>query len=386
MSQSNLERGARHARRDHGRGRFPESDVLYRSGRRDHAVLDAEQEASRTRAILDAEARLCHAIARATGGREAMRTLGRDLSSGRVDLRAILLNPESDPSALARDGARLSGALAEGDGAIVAEIRVEPSVLSDLARHARCPEVTEAARALARAKQDLVLPNLRLVMMFAHKHRTRGAPLADLVQEGNLGLMRAVDKYDPRRGVRFGTYAAFWIRQALQRAVTPHVRLPAYVADDRRRVQRARSRHASEHAREPTAIEIAQVTRLPLGRVNAVLSLSAAPASLDAPVGEDGSATLGDFVAGSTIAADEAVSAAELRVRLARALALLSPREKTILELRFGIGAATREHTLEEVGRSLSLTRERVRQIERAALDKLRASAHGPDLASHIHA
>ena len=247
-------------------------------------------------------------------------------------------------------------------------------------------EIDRAREELKRTKERLVVGNLRLVVLFARKYLGRGVALLDLVQEGNLGLMRAADKFDHQRGFRFSTYASWWIKQALQRALLDRtLRFPVHVADDRRRVGRVRGAFLTQHRREPNGGEIAAISGLARERVENILTLPTQPLSLDSPVGEDGDATLGDLVPGTAELPDAAVALRALGRHLETLMTDLSPREQEVLRMRFGIGDA-REHTLEEVGRALSLTRERIRQIERAALDKLRAREARVELRSYLEA
>jgi len=274
---------------------------------------------------------------------------------------------------------RLDGSLIEG---IVSTIRANADTNAGdaLAAHA----IDHAKRALKRGKERLVVGNLRLVVLFARKYLGRGVPLLDLVQEGNLGLMRAADKFDHRRGFRFSTYASWWIKQALQRALLDRtLRLPVHVADDRRRIGKVRGAFLTQHRREPTAEEIAALSGLGRDRVENILTLPTQPASLDTPMGEDGDATLADLVPGDSEAPDAAVALRALGSHLGTLMEALSSREQQVLHMRFGLGGA-REHTLEEVGRELTLTRERIRQIERAALDKLRARESRVELRSYL--
>ena len=241
-------------------------------------------------------------------------------------------------------------------------------------------ELQRGTREAERAKEQMVAANLRLVTWIARRHVNRGLPLMDLVQEGNIGLMRAVEKFDWRRGYKFSTYATWWIRQACSRALVDQghlIRIPAHLADEVRRVLRAQRRLAGELRREPTEPELAERLGAPLAKLRTVLELVRDPVSMDQPVGEDGDATIGDFLEDEqAVMPLEAAAAAELRQATEEALARLTPREADVLRLRFGVGQAA-EHTLEEVGRKYQVTRERIRQIEAKALKKL--SQRGPD-------
>jgi RNA polymerase primary sigma factor len=241
-------------------------------------------------------------------------------------------------------------------------------------------ELQRGARDSERAKEQMISANLRLVTWIARRHVNRGLPLMDLVQEGNIGLMRAVEKFDWRRGYKFSTYATWWIRQACSRALVDQghlIRIPAHLADEVRRVLRAQRRLAGELRREPTEPELAERLGTPLAKLRTVLELVRDPVSMDQPVGEDGDATIGDFLEDEqAVIPLEAAAAAELREATEEALSRLTPREADVLRLRFGVGQAA-EHTLEEVGRKYQVTRERIRQIEAKALKKL--SQRGPD-------
>ncbi len=241
-------------------------------------------------------------------------------------------------------------------------------------------ELQRGARESERAKEQMISANLRLVTWIARRHVNRGLPLMDLVQEGNIGLIRAVEKFDWRRGYKFSTYATWWIRQACSRALVDQghlIRIPAHLADEVRRVLRAQRRLAGELRREPTEPELAERLGTPVAKLRTVLELVRDPVSMDQPVGEDGDASLGDFLEDEqAVMPLEAAAAAELRQATEEALARLTPREADVLRLRFGVGQAA-EHTLEEVGRKYQVTRERIRQIEAKALKKL--SQRGPD-------
>ena len=245
---------------------------------------------------------------------------------------------------------------------------------------AAAADLQRGSRDAERAKEQMISANLRLVTWIARRHVNRGLPLMDLVQEGNIGLMRAVEKFDWRRGYKFSTYATWWIRQACSRALVDQghlIRIPAHLADEVRRVLRAQRRLAGELRREPTEPELAERLGTPVAKLRTVLELVRDPVSMDQPVGEDGDATIGDFLEDEqAVMPLEAAAAAELRQATEEALSRLTPREADVLRLRFGVGQAA-EHTLEEVGRKYQVTRERIRQIEAKALKKL--SQRGPD-------
>jgi RNA polymerase primary sigma factor len=248
-------------------------------------------------------------------------------------------------------------------------------------------ELQRGMREAERAKQEMIQANLRLVAWIARRHVNRGLPLMDLIQEGNIGLMRAVEKFDWRRGYKFSTYATWWIRQACTRALVDQghlIRIPSHMTDEARRVMRAQHQLLAELGREPNEAELATRLGVPTPRVRAVLELVRDPVSLDAPLGEEGDATIGDLVADEAATTPhDAAAQAELRAATDDALSRLTPREADILRLRFGVGQAG-EHTLEEVGRKYQVTRERIRQIEAKALKKLAQRTHGRTLSSFV--
>jgi RNA polymerase primary sigma factor len=240
-------------------------------------------------------------------------------------------------------------------------------------------EVNRARRVLIGAREEMVKAHLRLVVAIAKKYRRNSSlDLLDLIQEGNMGLMHAVEKFNHRRGVKVSTYAVWWIRQSIARAIADQgrtIRIPVHMTETASKVLRERRKFRQQQGREAAAAEIAARTGMPVSRVEQVLSLVQEPASLDLPIGEDGDATLGDLIeATDAIDPQAAAEASALASSLSEALAELTPREQRILRMRFGIGDA-KDHTLEEVGQVFGVTRERIRQIEAKALEKLRDPA-----------
>jgi RNA polymerase primary sigma factor len=248
--------------------------------------------------------------------------------------------------------------------------------------------VQRARLEVKRGHDEMVRSHLRLVVAIAKKFRRfTSLHLLDLIQEGNLGLMHAVEKYDHRRGVKVSTYASWWIRQSIARAIADQgrtIRVPVHVTETTTKVSRERRRHYQRHGRDPAADEIASRTGIPLAQVERALATVQEPVSLDAPIGEDGDASLADLIeAPDTDNPLAAAEASELGKLVAEALSDLTEREQRILRMRFGIGGAS-QHTLQEVGESFGVTRERIRQIEAKALEKLRQPARAHKLRTFV--
>ena len=300
----------------------------------------------------------------------------RPTSDGALDLtRRYLAELGSYPLLTASDEAQLAQSIADGR---IAQQRL--AAAANLSRHERA-RLDAAVRAADDARRRFIQSNLRLVVSIAKRYQTPGMSLLDLIQEGNLGLMRAVEKFDHRKGFKFSTYATWWIRQAIGRGIADKgrtIRLPSHLMDTLATLSRCSLALLKALGREPTPRELADETGIPLDRVEAALHAAPDLVSLSVAVGEDGDHELGDLVADTTIETPFDMAAAAIERHDLRALLdHLDDRERKVIEMRFGL-CNDQPLTLDEVGRQFNLTRERIRQIEAKALTKLRHPCSAP--------
>ena len=316
-------------------------------------------------------------------GRQAAR-LAEGFRIPRQDFLDNYLTHEIDPNWLDKVG-KLSGKgwkdFAKKKAIDVEKLRAEIKAISDIAGapifefRRMCKTVQDGEREMMRAKKEMIEANLRLVISIAKKYTNRGLQFLDLIQEGNIGLMKAVDKFEYRRGYKFSTYATWWIRQAITRSIADQartIRIPVHMIETINKLVRTSRQMLHEIGREPQPEELAEKLGMPLEKVRKVLKIAKEPISLETPIGDEEDSHLGDFIEDkNAVIPLEAAIQGNLRESTTRVLATLTPREERVLRMRFGIGMNT-DHTLEEVGQQFSVTRERIRQIEAKALRKLK--------------
>jgi RNA polymerase primary sigma factor len=327
--------------------------------------------------------------------KEIMVIAVRDAGMPRKDFIASFPKNETNPRWLSKHvkgGKKYSAPLAKFKDEI--ERRQKKLELLESVYHLTINDIKEVNRDVSigeakarRAKKEMVEANLRLVISIAKKYTNRGLQFLDLIQEGNIGLMKAVDKFEYRRGYKFSTYATWWIRQAITRSIADQartIRIPVHMIETINKLNRISRQMLQEMGREPTPEELAVRMEMPEDKVRKVLKIAKEPISMETPIGDDEDSHLGDFIEDTSVASPiDQATMESLRETTHAVLAQLTPREAKVLRMRFGIDMNT-DHTLEEVGKQFDVTRERIRQIEAKALRKLRHPSRSEQLRSFL--